>query len=146
MLERAELDRIRQQAKRMLASSLHEQQDARRTSHARCKLRKRGRRVASTTTAAILAANAIAIASETREAPTDAMDVTDATDAEAATISLAADAARAAETTGDAAEATTVVRMRPKRRGTTASTVVATGRAVPTPVTTEWDWCRTTRT
>ncbi len=98
------------------------------------------------TTAAILAANAIAIASEAREAPTDAMDATDATDAEAATISLAAGAARAAETAGDAAEATTVARTRPKRHGTNASTVVASGRAVPTPVATERDWCRTTRT
>jgi hypothetical protein len=96
--------------------------------------------LAAMTTPAILAANAIAIASEAREA------LTDATDAEATTISLAAGAARAAETTGDAAEATTVARMRPKRRGTNASTVVAMGRAVPTPVATEWDWCRTMRT
>ena len=94
----------------------------------------------------ILAANAIAIASEAREAPTDATDATDVTDAEAATISLAADAARAAETAGDAAEATTFARTRPKRRGTNASTVVATGRAVPTPVATKRDRCRTTRT
>ncbi len=103
----------------------------------------------ATTTAAILAANAIAIASKARKAPTDATDTTDATDpmdAEAATISLAADAARAAETAGDAAEATTIVRTHPKRRGTNASTVVATGRAVPTPVATERDWCWTTHT
>jgi hypothetical protein len=105
-----------------------------------------GRIVAATTTAAILAANAIAIASEARKAPTDATDATDATDTEAATISLAAGAARAAETRGDAAEATTVTRTRPKRRGTNASTVVATGRAVPTPVTTKRDQCHTMRT
>ncbi len=43
LLERAELNRIRQQAKRTLASSLREQRDARRTSHARGKLRERGR-------------------------------------------------------------------------------------------------------
>ncbi len=90
----------------------------------------------------ILTANAIAIASKARKAPTgatDATDATDARDAEAATISLAADAARAAETAGDAAEARTITRTRPKRCGTNASTVVATGRAVPTPVTTEQD-------
>jgi hypothetical protein len=102
--------------------------------------------VAAMTTAAILAANAIAIASEVREAPTDATDATDVTDAEAATISLAAGAARAAETAGDAAEATTVAWMHPKRRGTNVSTVIAMGRAVPTPVATERDRCRTTRT
>jgi hypothetical protein len=74
------------------------------------------------------------------------MDATDATDAEAVTISLVADAARAAETTGDAAEATTIARTRPKRRGTNASTVVVMGRAVPTPIATKRDRCRTTRT
>ncbi len=105
-----------------------------------------GRIVAATTTAAILVANAIAIASKAREAPTDTTDATDATDAEAATISLAAGAARAAETAGDAAEATTVARTHPKRRGTNASTVVVTGRAVPTPVATERDRCWRTRT
>ncbi len=102
-----------------------------------------GRIIAATTTAAILAANAIAIASEARKVPTD---MTDATDAEAVTISLAVDAARAAETAGDAAEAMTVAQTRPKRCGTNASTVVATGRAVPTPVATERDRCRTMRT
>ncbi len=102
--------------------------------------------VAATTTAVILAANAITIASEAREAPTDATDATDKTDPETTTISLAAGAARAAETAGDAAEATTVTRMRLKRRGINASTVIATGRAVPTPVATERDRCRTTRT
>ncbi len=35
LLEHAELDRIRQQAKRALVSSLRKQRDARRTSHAR---------------------------------------------------------------------------------------------------------------
>jgi hypothetical protein len=45
------------------------------------------------TTVVILAANAIAIASKAREAPTDATDATDAMDEEAATISLAVDAA-----------------------------------------------------
>ncbi len=74
------------------------------------------------------------------------MNATDATDAEATKISLAAGAARAAETAEDAAEATTIARTRPKRRGTNASTVVATGRVVPTPVATKRDWCRTTRT
>jgi hypothetical protein len=43
-LKHAELDRIRQRAKRMLASSLREQRDARRTSHARGEFRERGRR------------------------------------------------------------------------------------------------------
>ncbi len=55
--------------------------------------------IAAMLTAAILAANAIAIASEARKVPmdatdaTDATDTTDATDVEAATISLAAGAA-----------------------------------------------------
>jgi hypothetical protein len=44
LLERAELDQIRQQAKRTLASSLCKQRDARRTSHACGKLRKCGQR------------------------------------------------------------------------------------------------------
>ena len=44
LLERAELDRIRQRAKQTLASSLCEQQDARRTSHMRGELRKRRQR------------------------------------------------------------------------------------------------------
>ncbi len=52
-----------------------------------------GRIVAGTMTAAILAANAIAIASEAREVPMDATDAMDAMDAETATISLAAGAA-----------------------------------------------------
>jgi hypothetical protein len=44
LLERAKLDRICQQAKRTLASSLCEQRDARRTSHARGELCERGQR------------------------------------------------------------------------------------------------------
>jgi hypothetical protein len=43
-LERAELDLIRQRAKRTLTSSLCEQRDARRTSHERGELRERGQR------------------------------------------------------------------------------------------------------
>ena len=42
LLEHAELDQIRQRAKRMLASSLRKQQDARRISHVRSKLLERG--------------------------------------------------------------------------------------------------------
>jgi hypothetical protein len=58
--------------------------------------------IATTTTMTVIAATAIATASEVHKAPTNATDVTDATDVEVATISQTADTTQVAENAADA--------------------------------------------
>jgi hypothetical protein len=146
-LERAEIDRLHNRAKKRLASNLREKREAHRTSYARRELRERGRRDGSRSYRHDDDSNyrddRDRPTIEAHEAPTDADR--NATDAAIATISRKAGAARA-ESAGSAVRATTAVRMRQKGRGREATTVAATRRAAVTNVCGERDRCRRTRT